>query len=82
MFSLVFVLFVIAFVVIFVMVIGGMVFQLFTVGSIFAVVTQRMKQQVEQSAPKPCGFCGSTIPAGETKCPGCGGPRDGTQPSA
>jgi len=77
MFPLAFGLFLVLFFLIFATVIGGMVLQLFTVGSIFAVVAQRIKQQAEQTAPKPCGFCGSTIPEGQPNCPSCGGPRDG-----
>jgi hypothetical protein len=57
---------------------GGMLFHFLTVGSIFAIVAQRMKQHVEETSPKPCPFCGGNIPAGQTHCPGCGGPRDGT----
>jgi predicted membrane protein len=75
-FSVLFVLFWIMFAVVFLFIMGSMVFHVFTVGSIFTIAKQRMKQHVEQSSPKPCGFCGSTVPAEETKCPSCGGPRD------
>jgi hypothetical protein len=58
------------------LVIGGMIFHFFTVGSIFAIASQRMKQQLAESSPKDCAFCGAQIPPGESKCPGCGAPRD------
>lgn len=78
MFSLVFVLFWIVTAGIIALFIGATIFHFFTVGSIFALASQRMKQHIEESSPKPCGFCGSNIPAGESQCPSCGGPREGT----
>jgi len=80
MVSLVFVLFAVVFALILLAVFGSLIFHFFTTGSLFYVIQQHLRRQVEQSSPKPCAFCGSTIPAGETNCPGCGGPLDGTRP--
>ena len=54
-------------------VLGGMIFQFFVTGSLFWVISQRLRQQVDQ-APKPCTFCGGKIPEGAANCPQCGGP--------
>ncbi len=61
---------------VFVMIVAGSILQFFALGSIFSLMRKKMHEHQEMVAPRPCTYCGATIPQGQPQCPSCGASRE------
>lgn len=59
-----------------IMVIAGSILHFLAFGSIFWMIGKKIHEQQEATAPRPCAYCGATIPQGQPQCSSCGASRE------
>ena len=77
--DIMFAIFPILFGVVFLIIVIGMIVHMIMFGTIFGIIAKRVTDAAKHESelqvamlPKPCSYCGVTIPPGAEQCPGCG----------